>query len=34
MNSDLDPSPEYLHYTIDSLVQRLVPTDTYIPKVH
>lgn len=30
---DDDPSLEYLHYSMDALVQRLVPTDTYIPKV-
>jgi len=29
---DDDPSLEYLHYTMDSLIQRLVPTDIYIPK--
>ena len=29
----MDPSPEYLRHTIDSLIQYLVPTDTYIPKV-
>lgn len=28
-----DPPLDYLHYTIDSLIQRLVPTDTYKPKV-
>lgn len=33
MTNDTDPSVEYLHHTMDSLIQRLVPTDTYIPKV-
>ncbi|CAF4971293.1 unnamed protein product, partial [Rotaria magnacalcarata] len=32
-DDDDDPSLDYLHYTMDSLIQRLVPTDTYIPKV-
>ena len=32
--SDADPSLDYLQHTIDSLIQRLVPTDTYIPKVN
>ncbi|CAF1270550.1 unnamed protein product [Adineta ricciae] len=27
-----DPPLDYLNYTIDSLIQRLVPTDTYKPK--
>ncbi|CAF3964520.1 unnamed protein product [Rotaria magnacalcarata] len=31
-DDDDDPSLDYLHYTMDSLIQRLVPTDTYIPK--
>ena len=31
-NNDEDPSLEYLHYSMDSLIERLVPTDSYIPK--
>jgi hypothetical protein len=31
--TDSDPPLDYLHYSMDSLVQRLVPSDTYIPKV-
>ncbi|CAF5001541.1 unnamed protein product, partial [Rotaria socialis] len=31
-DDDDDPSLDYRQYTMDSLIQRLVPTDTYIPK--
>lgn len=33
MTNDSDPSLDYLNHSMDSLIQRLVPTDTYIPKV-
>lgn len=33
MTTDTEPSVDYLQHTMDSLIQRLVPTDTYIPKV-
>ncbi|CAF3721742.1 unnamed protein product [Rotaria sp. Silwood1] len=32
VTSDDDPPLDYLYYSMDSLIRRLVPTDTYIPK--
>ncbi|CAF3076843.1 unnamed protein product [Rotaria sp. Silwood2] len=32
VTSDDDPPLDYLHYSMDSLIRRLVPTDSYIPK--
>ncbi|CAF0776780.1 unnamed protein product [Rotaria sp. Silwood1] len=31
-NNDDNPSLDYLHYTMDSLIERLIPNDTYIPQ--
>lgn len=31
--NDADPPLDYAHYTIDFLIQGLVPTNIYLPKV-